>query len=489
MKNEQKQLFLAIGLSAAVLFIFQTYFAPKTPVGSAPVRQFSEKAVVTGTSDVSPIAQAAATGSAPIEPIKLINHLISNNDGAVTITSNLGITDFQNIDSKYDFKKIVGENVASPFILQIKVGNVFKSVSLNLKNESGQITGTNSEYGINFIGSIDSERRFHYGLTSSSPQIYRLIFKSTEKQLDNSQVRSFIFLGGNSVEHFEVGDEDEFDGTLKWVGLDFNFHIFTMVFKKNRIARINNENGILIVDLVEPTQSFNSYFIFVKKDYDLLNKIGDKLHLSVDFGIFGIISVPILRGIQFAYKYIPNYGIAIILLTILLRIITFPLYYKSIISMKKMQTVQPELKKLKEKFKDDPQRMQKETMALFKKAGANPLGGCFPMLLQMPIFFAFYQVLYNAVELVNAPFFGWITDLSVKDPFFVLPVLMAASMFVQQKLTPTTSVDPMQQKLMMFMPIIFGFIMKDLPAGLVLYIFVSTLFGILQQLFVYKVTD
>ena len=157
--------------------------------------------------------------------------------------------------------------------------------------------------------------------------------------------------------------------------------------------------------------------------------------------------------------------------------------------MKKMQKVQPELTKLREKFKDDPQRMQKETMDLFKRAGANPLGGCFPMLLQMPIFFAFYQVLYNAVELVNAPFIGWIHDLSIKDPLYILPVAMAIAMFGQQKLTPTTSADPTQQKIMMAMPLVFGFIMKDLPSGLVLYIFVSTLFGILQQLLVYKATD
>ena len=151
-----------------------------------------------------------------------------------------------------------------------------------------------------------------------------------------------------------------------------------------------------------------------------------------------------------------------------------------------MQIIQPELTKLKEKFKDDPKRMQKETMELFKREKANPLGGCLPLLLQMPIFFAFYKVLYAAVELVGAPFIFWITDLSIKDPFYVLPVLMAFSMFLQQKLTPSASADPTQQKVMMFMPLIFGVIMKDLPAGLNLYIFISTIFGVTQQLFVYK---
>jgi len=130
--------------------------------------------------------------------------------------------------------------------------------------------------------------------------------------------------------------------------------------------------------------------------------------------------------------------------------------------------------------------LQKETMELFKRSGANPLGGCLPLIAQMPIFFAFYQVLYNAVEFVGAPFAFWIVDLSIKDPYYVLPVLMGGSLFLQMKINPTPTTDPMQKKIMMFMPLIFLFIMKDLPAGLNLYIFVSTIFGIVQQLLVYK---
>jgi YidC/Oxa1 family membrane protein insertase len=157
--------------------------------------------------------------------------------------------------------------------------------------------------------------------------------------------------------------------------------------------------------------------------------------------------------------------------------------------MKKMQIIQPELTKIREKFKDDPMRLQKESMELFKRSGANPIGGCLPLILQLPVFFAFYKVLYSAVELVNAPFYGWLVDLSNKDPYFVLPLLMTAAMFLQQKLTPTTVTDPIQKKVFMFMPIIFGFIMKDLPSGLSLYIFTSTLLGIGQQLLVFKISD
>jgi YidC/Oxa1 family membrane protein insertase len=216
--------------------------------------------------------------------------------------------------------------------------------------------------------------------------------------------------------------------------------------------------------------------------------MGRFLKHSIDFGFWGFFAELILKGLQFFYTLIPNYGVAIILLTFLVRLITFPLQYKSFVSMKKMQVIQPELTKIREKFKDDPMRLQKESMDLFKKSGANPLGGCLPMLLQLPVFFAFYKVLYSAVELVDAPFIGWLTDLSNKDPFFVLPLLMTGAMFLQQKLTPTTVTDPVQKKVFMFMPLIFGFIMKDLPSGLSLYIFTSTILAIAQQLLVFKIT-
>lgn len=154
-----------------------------------------------------------------------------------------------------------------------------------------------------------------------------------------------------------------------------------------------------------------------------------------------------------------------------------------------MQAIQPELQKIKEQFKDDPARLQKETMELFKRSKVNPLGGCFPLLLQMPFFFALYSVLSNSVELVHSPFIaGWITDLSMKDSWYVLPVAMSLLMVIQQKITPNTITDKIQLRMMMIMPIFFGFIMKDLPSGLNLYMLVSTLFGLTQQLITVRVS-
>jgi YidC/Oxa1 family membrane protein insertase len=489
MNNDQRRMFMAIALSAVVLFIWQSYFAPKQP--------FEDKNKVAKINNFSAKNQDTSTDPKKENKILVDNVPVSTeveytqlegSQGAAKIGSDLSIADFSNSDSKYLFKDVI-KSKSSPLKIFIKKNGKFHPIFMNLEEYNGVLKGTNSEFGISFSSSLGKDDKLAYSLVSTNAYQYRIVLETSEKSLDNRQVRNFTFLGAKDVDTMEVGDEDSYDGVIKWVGIDFNFHLFALVMDKKSAAKITNANNKLIVDFVEPTQNFNSYLIFAKKNYDILNKLGDNLQLSVDFGIFGIIAVPILRGIQYSYKYIPNYGIAIILLTILLRFLTFPLYYKSIISMKKMQKVQPELAKLKEKFKDDPQKMQKETMELFKRAGANPLGGCFPMLLQMPVFFAFYQVLYNSVELVGAPFGGWIHDLSIKDPYYVLPVVMAIAMFGQQKLTPTTTADPTQAKVMMAMPLIFGFIMKDLPSGLVLYIFVSTLFGIIQQLVVYKYTD
>ena len=293
------------------------------------------------------------------------------------------------------------------------------------------------------------------------------------------------------MDRHAVGEEERNSGPFHWVGLDFNYHLFVWTQKErtNGMKYQMMPSGTVVIDTLEPSSRYEGYFIFTKKKYDDLVALGDNLHLSVDFGIFGILAVPILRGLQFFYRYVDNYGISIIIVTLIIRLLTFPLQYKSFKSMKKMQQLQPEMAKLKEKYKDDPKKMQQETMELFKKGGANPLSGCFPILLQMPIFFALYQVLNSAVELVGAPFYLWIVDLSVKDPYYVLPVLMTISMFVQTKMNPGASTDPTQKKIMYLMPLIFGFFMKDFPAGLNLYITVSFVFGIAQQLLVYKTTD
>lgn len=216
------------------------------------------------------------------------------------------------------------------------------------------------------------------------------------------------------------------------------------------------------------------------KSLAALEKIDKSMGEIVNLGFFSAIAKLLLYVLYWFYSLIQNWGVAIILLTVLVRLIVLPFNITSYKSMKKMQLIQPKIKALRERYKDDPQNLNKEMMAVMRDNKVNPLGGCLPMLLQMPVFFALYQCLGQSIELYQAPFFGWIHDLSLKDPFYVLPILMGISMYVQQKITPTT-MDPAQAKIMQFLPVVFSLMMVSLPSGLTLYIFVSTLFGIIQQ--------
>ena len=192
--------------------------------------------------------------------------------------------------------------------------------------------------------------------------------------------------------------------------------------------------------------------------------------------------VPLLWLMNFFGTWLPgqNYGVAIILLTVLVKLVFYPLSLKSMRSMKAMQSLQPQLNALRSKYKSDPQRFQREQLEMFRREGVNPMGGCLPMVVQIPIFYALYLTLQYSVELQGAPFMLWITDLSKKDPWYVLPILMGISMFVQQKMTPTVG-DPRQAQIMLIMPVVFTFMFLEFPTGLVLYWLVNNVLSIGQQ--------
>jgi YidC/Oxa1 family membrane protein insertase len=217
------------------------------------------------------------------------------------------------------------------------------------------------------------------------------------------------------------------------------------------------------------------------KEYKTLKAIDPVLVNAIEFGWFTFAAKPLFAVLLWLYGIIGNWGWAIIALTALVRIVLFPLTYKGMISMQKMKEIAPKVKEVQKKYKGDPQRMNAAVMELYKKHGANPLGGCLPMLLQIPVFFAMYRVFLNAVELQGAPWILWIHDLSRMDHTYILPILMGASMFLQQKMTPTNFTDPMQEKVMKYLPVIFTFFFVTFPSGLVLYWFVNNLFSIGQQ--------
>jgi YidC/Oxa1 family membrane protein insertase len=223
------------------------------------------------------------------------------------------------------------------------------------------------------------------------------------------------------------------------------------------------------------------------KDFDRLAAVDRSLVRAINFGMFAVLVVPLLRALNWVNGFVGNYGWSIILLTVLINAAMFPLRHKSVVSMRKMQEIQPEAKAIQDRYKNikatDPakQKMNQELMALYRERGVNPASGCVPMLLTLPVLLAFYSLLSTAIELRGAPFIGWIHDLSRYDPYYVTPVLMGITQVWQQRITPQTGVDPAQQKLMMFMPVMFMAFFLWAPAGVAIYWFISNLWGIGQQ--------
>ncbi len=247
------------------------------------------------------------------------------------------------------------------------------------------------------------------------------------------------------------------------------------------VERDRDDNPIVYFDALQ-TMTFSGYV--GQKNYKVLESINPVLTNAIEYGWFTFASKPLFALLSWLHGIFGNWGWSIIALTILIRIVLYPLTYKGMVSMQKIKAISPKIKEIQAKYKGDPQRLNSATMDMYKKHGANPLGGCLPMLLQIPVFFAIYRVLLNAVELQGSEWILWIDDLSRMDSFFVLPILMGASMYYQQKLTPNNFTDPLQEKVFKFLPIIFTFFFVTFPSGLVLYWFVNNLFSIGQQFIV-----
>ena len=264
-----------------------------------------------------------------------------------------------------------------------------------------------------------------------------------------------------------------------------NNTIYTLLRNNQGIIGIKGE---AVNVQANTTATINSTFYMGPKDGDTLEALHEDLDLAVDFGWLWFISQPLLVLLKLLYSFIGNWGVAIIAITILVKMALYPLTKAQYTSMAKMRALQPKMQQLKERYGDDRQKMGQATMELYRKEKVNPMGGCLPLLLQMPIFLALFYVFLESPELRHAEFMFWLTDLSAKDPYYVLPILFGASMFLTQKLQPMTVTDPMQQKMMTYMPIVFTFffILFPFPSGLVLYWLVSNLITIAQMLYIYR---
>ena len=314
------------------------------------------------------------------------------------------------------------------------------------------------------------------------------------------------------VEIKDIKESEEFSGDIQWVGLEDRYFISSVISKTPVPSSMKMEktrHDIVYNRLIQAVEEIpagglqqHSYFVFMgPKSTQLLSKVGYDLKNAINFGWFDIIAKPCLWLMNWLYGFIPNYGIAIIILTLITKLILWPLGTKSYRSMNDMKRLQPLMAEIREKHKNDRPRMNQEIMLLYRTYKVNPVGGCLPMVFQIPVFFALYRMLYSAIELRHAPFFGWITDLSAPDRLFnfgftipfmeppygipVLTIVMGATMFLQQKMSPAPG-DPAQAKMMMFMPIVFTFIFINFSSGLVLYWLVNNIFSISQQFYISK---
>ncbi len=315
---------------------------------------------------------------------------------------------------------------------------------------------------------------------------------------------SYIFRGpflydGKKFEQIDKPDKaTNAAQAYSYTGFDEGYFSFIMRPVGQKADLLVTKVGDTPVDrLLSPGGNVAVALYFVPNKISLLKGLDFNADKIVDFGWFDIVAKPMLWGMNFSNRLTHNYGIDIILLTILIKIIFYPLSLKSYKSMKNMQKLQPKLAALREKFKNDKERLNQEMMGIYKREGINPLGGCLPMVIQIPVFFALYKVLMTAIEFRHAPFMLWMNDLAAPEniftmhvagyalPFRVLPLIMGVTMVIQQKMTPTGG-DPMQAKMMMFMPIFFTFLFWGFPAGLVLYWLVNNVISIGQQYYINK---
>ncbi|MDO8678588.1 MAG: membrane protein insertase YidC [Acidobacteriota bacterium] len=316
----------------------------------------------------------------------------------------------------------------------------------------------------------------------------------------NTPSQPIVYKDG-SVERIAPTDSGSQEGAFRYAGIDDHYFLAAVINEPPAPLRIDyapvhvpqaNDPAIIgkytayAVKYQSPQDQTRIFF--GPKTFDDLKAVDTELTRAINYGIFAWLAVPLLGALKWVYGFIGNWGWSIVVLTILINLAMFPLRHKSVVSMRKMQEIQPQMKAIQDRYAKykvtDPERqkMNTEVMALYKARGVNPASGCVPMLLTMPFLFAFYSMLSQSIEIRGAHFAGWITNLSAPDPYFISPLVMGATMFLQQRMTPAT-MDPAQAKIMMFMPVMFTFMSLSFPSGLVIYWTVSNIWGIGQQYF------
>ncbi len=501
---------LAIVISVGILVVWQMFFIPEPP---QIAKTTSDNITQNDNSPISTLTVTELNGTVATAVEKIEEIVITNDKLILTFNSFTGGIRYASIKGWKDESAVEEESYVTfnkdgktDYFNLLTPLNVKPSVEHNTVDGIDVVTFTFKENNL----TIKKEYRIDpatYMLSTSIVVInggvgalnVPIIAKIGPRLGSDFEESKYIFEGAmiHNLEDTKKADIDS-DKTITlptplWGGYTSKYFLFAATGALFNSAKISPVNGYEVVSLekndlvVNGNSTFSAdYNIFIgPKIYEDLKLYNIGLQESIDFGWFYFLAIPMLQLLIFIAGIVKNYGLSIIVLTIIVRIIMLPLTIKQFKSMDGMKRIQPEVMALREKFKGDPQRLNAETMELYKKHKVNPFSGCLPILVQIPIFFALYKTLLVSVELKGAPFIGYIVDLSAKDPYYITPVIMGASMFIQQLLTPSTA-DPVQKKIFMAMPIIFTFLFLNFPSGLVLYWLTSNILSIIQQLIITK---
>ena len=548
----ERRVLIAVILSFLVLYGYQALFvpAPPPPGSQAPAQQPAATPGTQAPTPAAPAAPSATSAPAAIAPAApaaaatvsettertivvetaTVEATLSNRGGRVV---NWKLKEYRDNGEPLDLvPSALPADQPTPFTLRVEDPQITERINSALYRVSGDVNGRvdarTAEGALQFEFEDASGLRVRKELRFE-PTGYTVTLSAAVNQGDRALNPSVqwgpglgdlgatsgggSFFTGNYIQppqaiyHRDgeaervpaanIAEQPVQDGEFRFIGIDDHYFMATALNPGQ--ARVEFRTVTLPGPGEQPRQFVAQTFTFPQppqrvrffygpKQFDLLRSVDAELVRAINYGMFGFFAVPLLGALQWIYGFVGNYGLSIILLTLMINVAVSPLRHKSVVSMRKMQELQPQMKAIQDRYAGlkatDParQKMNTEVMNLYREKGVNPASGCVPMLLQFPVLLAFYSMLSQSIELRGADFGLWIHDLSAPDPYFVVPILMAATMFWQTKITPSAA-DPAQQKVMMLMPLMFTFMFLWAPSGLVIYWFVSNLWAIGQQYF------
>jgi YidC/Oxa1 family membrane protein insertase len=512
-----KRLLLALVLSFFVFIGYAYFFPAAKPVQKTQTQVAQTNATttnqqtptVTNTTVPTPTqVDKTLQNKAPVQTTGTVLATLKSNQFRMTIDELGRISQFELLEDKYKDEnantlKLIGEGQVKP--LEVRFADVkqneetFKTPYVNLGEkvidvssaaQTITLTQTLSNMVVTKTITVKPTGEYEVSVSTSSPSQF-FITPGHRPVADTSMymlVRGALIKGADDIiTTIEDGDAEgyekfpnakiasSFDRYVSSLFFDFEKGLNVSILKEandDPLIFVQGDNAIKLGAYIGP------------KEHDILESIHPELTDAIEFGWFTFLSKPFFKVLLWINDYVGNWGWAIIIFTLLVKLILFPLSYKGMMSMNKLKDLAPKMKELKEKYKGDPTKMNVKMMEMYKKNGANPMGGCLPLLLQIPVFFALYRVLLNADELQGAPWILWIENLAAMDPYYVLPILMGASMWFQQRITPSNFSDPLQEKIFKWFPVIMTVFFIYFPAGLVLYWLVNNLFTIAQQYFI-----